>query len=101
MLERIARSGHPQPQKPSSLLTYAADEKMQLPRPLVRLLGQERGARYVTDLPDAEELLERSDLPVERVADRVGFGSATTFRQQFVKVRGISPQAYRRQFADC
>ena len=34
MLERIARSGHPQPQKPSSLLTYATDEKMQLPRPL-------------------------------------------------------------------
>ena len=75
-------------------------------RTFARRFGEETGStphQWITHqrVRYAEELLERSDLPVERVADRVGFGSATTFRQQFVKVRGISPQAYRRQFADC
>lgn len=47
----------------------------------------------------AEALLEGSDLPVERIAQHVGFSSAATLRQQFTKTRGISPQQYRRQFA--
>lgn len=72
-------------------------------RTFARRFGEETGTtphQWITHqrVRLAEELLERSDLPVERVADRVGFGSPTTFRQQFVKVRGISPQAYRRQF---
>ncbi|MDQ6641373.1 MAG: helix-turn-helix domain-containing protein [Actinomycetota bacterium] len=47
----------------------------------------------------AETLLEGSDLPVERIAHRVGFASAATLRHQFTKVRGISPQEYRRRFS--
>ena len=47
----------------------------------------------------AEELLEADGLPVEQVAGRVGFGNAATLRHHFTRVRGISPQAYRRQFA--
>ncbi len=46
----------------------------------------------------AEHLLEASDQPVERIAHLVGFASAATLRHQFTKVRGISPQEYRRRF---
>src|SRR5262249_33600676 len=44
-------------------------------------------------------LLEGGDQMVEAIADTVGFGSAVSMRQQFVKLLGVSPQAYRRQFA--
>lgn len=47
----------------------------------------------------AEELLERTDRPVEWVAAEVGFGNAATLRLHFSRARGVSPQAYRRQFA--
>ncbi len=47
----------------------------------------------------AEELLEGSDLAVEQIAHQVGFSSGGTLRHQFTKVRGISPQQYRRRFA--
>ncbi|MDT9594564.1 helix-turn-helix domain-containing protein [Nocardioides zeae] len=47
----------------------------------------------------AEELLERTDLPVDRVAAEVGFANAATLRHHFVRVRGVAPHAYRRTFA--
>jgi transcriptional regulator GlxA family with amidase domain len=50
-------------------------------------------------LQRAEELLEASDLPVEQVARRVGFGTAATLREQFVRRRGVAPRDYRRAFA--
>ena len=45
-----------------------------------------------------QQLLEDSDLGVERIADRVGLGSPTTFRDTFKRVSGTTPQAYRRAF---
>jgi transcriptional regulator GlxA family with amidase domain len=47
----------------------------------------------------AQELLETTDLPVERIAGRVGFGSAVTLRARFVQVTGVAPSQYRRAFA--
>ena len=47
----------------------------------------------------AEELLERTDQPVDRIATAVGFGNAAALRHHFTRVRGVSPQIYRRQFA--
>ncbi len=47
----------------------------------------------------AEELLESTDLPIERIAVDVGFGNAATLRQHFARARGVSPQQYRRMFA--
>ncbi|MDF9715596.1 helix-turn-helix domain-containing protein [Nocardioides sp. ChNu-153] len=47
----------------------------------------------------AEELLERTNLPVERIAADVGFVNAATLRHHFTRVRGVSPQRYRRTFA--
>ena len=47
----------------------------------------------------AEELLERSDRSVEWIAEEVGFGNAAALRHHFARVRGLSPQQYRRRFA--
>jgi transcriptional regulator GlxA family with amidase domain len=49
-------------------------------------------------LQRARELLEVTDLPVEAVARRVGFGSGAVLRTHFSAL-GTTPQAYRRRFA--
>ncbi|HET9658023.1 MAG TPA: helix-turn-helix domain-containing protein [Kineosporiaceae bacterium] len=46
----------------------------------------------------AEDLLETTDLGVEEVARRCGFGSATMLRHHFGRLRRIAPTAYRRAF---
>lgn len=48
----------------------------------------------------AQDLLERSDLPVEDVAHRCGFGSAALLRHHFQRQRGLAPAEYRRRFGD-
>lgn len=47
----------------------------------------------------AEQLLERTDHPVEQIAGEVGFGGAAALRHHFHRVRGVTPQHYRRTFA--
>jgi transcriptional regulator GlxA family with amidase domain len=56
--------------------------------------------RWLLDqrLRRAEELLESTDLPVEAVAARAGFGSADTLRHHFTAWRGVGPTAHRRTF---
>ncbi|MET9730524.1 helix-turn-helix domain-containing protein [Streptomyces sp. NPDC006458] len=49
-------------------------------------------------LSHAEELLETTDLAVEEIARRVGYGSAAVLREQFVRRRGVPPRAYRQAF---
>jgi transcriptional regulator GlxA family with amidase domain len=46
----------------------------------------------------AQRELETSDMPVERVAARAGFGSSVSLRQHFRRALGTSPLAYRRTF---
>ena len=46
----------------------------------------------------AEELLETTELPIEQIADRVGYRSAAVFREQFALRRGVAPRDYRRTF---
>jgi AraC family transcriptional regulator, transcriptional activator FtrA len=46
----------------------------------------------------AQRLLETSDLAVDRVADRCGFGTATALRTHFRRMIGTTPTAYRRAF---
>ncbi len=48
----------------------------------------------------AERLLERTDLPVEVVAERAGLGDATNLRKHFRRHVGRSPHAYRRAFGE-
>jgi len=47
----------------------------------------------------AQQLLETTDLSIERVASEAGFGSATVLRAHFSDVVGTSPLAYRRAFS--
>ena len=47
----------------------------------------------------ARRLLEESDLPVEDVAARCGFGTATTLREHFGRSVHTTPTAYRRAFS--
>ncbi|WP_422775832.1 helix-turn-helix domain-containing protein [Pseudomonas mediterranea] len=46
----------------------------------------------------AQCLLETTDLPIERVAAEVGFGSSVSLRQHFLHTVGTSPSAYRQAF---
>ena len=46
----------------------------------------------------ARRLLEESDLPVEDIAARSGFGTATTLREHFARAVQSTPTAYRRAF---
>jgi len=47
----------------------------------------------------AQQLLERSDLPIDEVAQLSGFGGAALLRHHFQKVVGVTPTDYRRTFA--
>lgn len=46
----------------------------------------------------AQRLLETTDLSVERVAERCGFGAAATLRLAFERLVRLSPLLYRRAF---
>jgi transcriptional regulator GlxA family with amidase domain len=44
-------------------------------------------------------MLERTDLGLDRIAAECGFGSAAVLRQNFARVLGTTPTAYRARFA--
>ncbi|QIS09695.1 GlxA family transcriptional regulator [Nocardia arthritidis] len=46
----------------------------------------------------AQQLLETTDLPIERIADESGFGSVVTLRHHFTRTVGTAPRNYRRTF---
>ncbi|WP_280235256.1 GlxA family transcriptional regulator [Nocardia cyriacigeorgica] len=74
------------------------------PRTLARRFERDIGTtpmRWVASerLAAARELLETTELPVERIAFEVGFGSPVTFRAAFTQELGISPRRYRGRFA--
>jgi transcriptional regulator GlxA family with amidase domain len=47
----------------------------------------------------ARELLERTDLGVEPIADRVGLGTGANLRLHFQRILGTSPTEYRHTFS--
>lgn len=47
---------------------------------------------------EARRLLEETELPVETVAWRVGFGNAASLRDHFRRATATTPSAYRRSF---
>ncbi|TDC60238.1 helix-turn-helix domain-containing protein [Streptomyces hainanensis] len=46
----------------------------------------------------AQELLETTDVPIERVAHRTGFGTAPNLRHHFRRLAGVPPATYREAF---
>lgn len=49
-------------------------------------------------LQRARQLLEETDLPIDQVAARSGFGSGSSLRQHLHAALGVSPRAYRDTF---
>lgn len=47
----------------------------------------------------AQRLLEQTDLGLDAIAYECGFGSAAVLRQNFARVLGLTPTAYRSRFA--
>lgn len=91
--------------EPLSIERMAAEALMS-PRTFARRFRDETGTtplQWLTTqrLALAEELLENSILPIEQIANRVGFGNAAAFRHHFTATRGTSPQAYRKTFSCC
>jgi len=48
---------------------------------------------------EARRLLEQTDLPIDAVAWRSGFGTAASLREHFRRATATTPSAYRRSFA--
>jgi transcriptional regulator GlxA family with amidase domain len=73
------------------------------PRNFARVFAREVGetpARWVerARVEAAQRLLEESDLGVDSVAERCGFGTAETLRRAFLRQIRVSPSAYRARF---
>jgi len=84
-------------------VTTLARQACMSPRSFARRFRAETGttpARWILDQRTrvAQSLLETTDLPVEHVAVRTGFGSATTLRTHFGRRLATTPTAYRRAF---
>ncbi|MER5422931.1 GlxA family transcriptional regulator [Streptosporangium roseum] len=84
-------------------LTELADHARMSRRTFTRRFREEMGVspgQWLTlqRLELARRLLEASDLPVDGVAERAGFGTATSLRQHMQATVGVSPMAYRRTF---
>ncbi|MEV5976978.1 helix-turn-helix domain-containing protein [Streptomyces sp. NPDC052114] len=89
-------------QEPLPLGELAAHARMSL-RTFTRRFQEEVGmppGRWLTAqrIELARGLLESSDLPVDLVAHRAGFGTGNSLRQHMRAVLGVSPAAYRRTF---
>lgn len=89
-------------QEPLPLGELANHARMSL-RTFTRRFRDEVGetpGRWLTAqrLELARRLLETSDLPIDLVAHRAGFGTANSLRQHMRSMLGVSPVAYRRTF---
>jgi transcriptional regulator GlxA family with amidase domain len=93
-LERLA--------EPLTLAELAGRASMSV-RTFTRRFRQEAGVSPAVWLARqrverARQLLEETDLPVERVAERSGFGTAASLRAHLQAAVGVSPSAYRATF---
>lgn len=73
-------------------------------RTFARRFVEETGTtpmQWVTDqrVLYSRRMLEETDLDVDRVAERAGFGNATLLRHHFRRMVGVTPSDYRRRFA--
>jgi transcriptional regulator GlxA family with amidase domain len=89
--------------RPHTVATLAKLANMSA-RTFARRFVEETGRtpmQWVTDqrVLYARRLLEESDLDIDHVADKSGFGTATLLRHHFRRVIGVTPSDYRRRFA--
>src|SRR5690348_6078572 len=89
--------------KPHTVATLARRANMSA-RTFARRFVDETGTtpmQWVTDqrVLYARRLLEESDMDIDQIADRSGFGTATLLRHHFRRIIGVTPSDYRRSFA--
>ncbi|SKC67431.1 Transcriptional regulator GlxA family, contains an amidase domain and an AraC-type DNA-binding HTH domain [Krasilnikoviella flava] len=81
------------------LARHAAMSTRTFTRRFRREVGVSPGAWLLQQrLLRARDLLERTDLPVDAVARRAGFGTGASLRQHFARALGVSPNGYRTTF---
>ncbi|MFI5937696.1 GlxA family transcriptional regulator [Actinoplanes sp. NPDC051494] len=90
--------------RPHTVDTMAAQAHM-APRTFARKFRSETGATPHDWLTGqrvllARRLLEESELGIDSIAARAGFGGAATLRHHFGQRLGTTPQAYRATFRD-
>jgi transcriptional regulator GlxA family with amidase domain len=73
------------------------------PRTFARRFREETGTTPLQWLlgrrvVEVRRMLEESDLPVEEIASRAGFGTAASLREHFRRATATTPSAYRRAF---
>jgi transcriptional regulator GlxA family with amidase domain len=88
--------------RPLSLRELAACEAMSV-RTFTRRFREEVGLtplQWLTQqrIERARQLLENTDLPVDRIATDAGFGTAASLRQHLQQAIGVSPSSYRNTF---
>jgi transcriptional regulator GlxA family with amidase domain len=89
--------------QPLDLPTLAGQARMSV-RSFTRRFRDETGlspSQWLTGqrVELARMLLETTDLPVDEVARRAGFGTAVSLRQHLHAAVGVAPLAYRRTFS--
>ncbi|MDT5058588.1 MAG: hypothetical protein QOF66_6954 [Mycobacterium sp.] len=89
--------------RPHTVATLATRAHMSA-RTFARRFVEETGRtpmQWVTDqrVLYARRLLEETDLDIDRIADRSGFGTATLLRHHFRRIIGVPPSDYRRRFS--
>ncbi|MFD5318061.1 GlxA family transcriptional regulator [Streptomyces sp. NPDC127098] len=88
--------------RPLTLRELASQESMSV-RTFSRRFREETGQTPVQWLTrqrieHARQLLEETELSVDRIAADTGFGTAASLRQHMRALIGVSPRAYRRTF---
>jgi transcriptional regulator GlxA family with amidase domain len=91
-------------QRPLTVSDLAAHAHLS-PRTLARRFIEETGMapiRWLTlqRVLEARRLLEATDMPVEEVALRCGFGTAANLRLHLAREIGVTPTSYRRAFRE-
>lgn len=87
---------------PLDVASLAARVKLS-PRTFARRFRQQTGTTpmqwvLAAKTRRAQELLETTALPLDRLANAAGFDSAITFRTRFQRIVGVTPSTYRRRF---
>ena len=88
-----------QPHNLDSLAQVVAMSRRTLTRHFAKATGMTVAGWLTAErLRRSQLLLEAGDLPIETVAEQVGFVSAVTYRQQFKARFGVSPVEWRKTF---
>lgn len=102
-LEQTRRWAAERLHEPLDVAAMAAHASVS-PRTFARHFREETGTTPLQWLlnqrvQEARRLLEETELPIDAVAWRAGFGTAASLRDHFRRVTATTPTAYRRSFA--